>query len=175
MVWENKEIVELEYAGEPIKRVVLFKCEWFDPTRPTGTRKHNQYNIIEINHTKRYRGFDPFIIAQNARQVYFLPYPGKCNKSWRVVIKTKPRGRIETDEVDDEEAYQIDDSIPSRVVIDTAIPPTLTSPLSELEIIDPPTQALRTNERDDMTEDEEQEFVDDISSENDDGSLELSE
>ena len=76
-----KEIIELEYANEPIKRVVLFKCEWFDPTRPTGTCKHNQYNIIEINHTKRYRDFNSFIIAQNVRQAYFLSYPRKCNKS----------------------------------------------------------------------------------------------
>ena len=26
------DIVELEYIGWPIKRLVLFKCEWFDPT-----------------------------------------------------------------------------------------------------------------------------------------------
>ena len=66
------EILELEYYGEPLKRVVLFNYEWYDPTYPGVTRKYNHYKIIEINHTKGYRKFDTFIIAQNTRQVYYL-------------------------------------------------------------------------------------------------------
>ena len=73
------EIIELEYPSEPLKRVVLFACEWYNPTRPEGTHKHNHYKIIEINHTKRYEKFDPFIIAQNARQVYYLSYLEDAN------------------------------------------------------------------------------------------------
>jgi len=26
------DIVELEYTGSPTKKVVLFKCDWFDPS-----------------------------------------------------------------------------------------------------------------------------------------------
>ena len=48
------EILKLEYPSEPLKRLVLFTCEWYDPTCPRGTRKHNHYKIININHTKRY-------------------------------------------------------------------------------------------------------------------------
>ena len=70
------KVLELEYPNEPLKRVVLFACKWYDPTHPGGTCKHNHYKIIEINHTKRYKKFDPFIIAQNVRQVYYLPYLG---------------------------------------------------------------------------------------------------
>ena len=77
------EILELEYYGEPLKRVVLFNCEWYDPTRLGGTRKRNHYKIIEINHTKRYEKFDPFILTQNARQVYYLPYPKRCKSTRR--------------------------------------------------------------------------------------------
>jgi len=32
-----KDIVQLEYVGEPLKRCVLFSCEWFDPTLNHGT------------------------------------------------------------------------------------------------------------------------------------------
>ena len=85
------EILELEYSGKPLKKVVLFNCKWYDPTR--------HHKIIDINHTKRYEKFDPFIIAQNVRHVYYLPYPGRCKSYWRVVIKCKPRGRVEVEEV----------------------------------------------------------------------------
>ena len=76
-----KEIHELEYVGEPTKTVVLFNYEWYNPTRLTRTHKYNRYKIIEVNHAKRYGRYDPFIIAQNARQVYYLPYPGKCKSN----------------------------------------------------------------------------------------------
>ena len=87
---------------------------------PTETHKHNYYKITEVNHTKRYGRYNLFIIIQNARKVYYLPYPGKCKSNWRVVIKTKVRDRVEAEEVSDE-TYQLDDPIPSRLVIDTDI------------------------------------------------------
>ena len=27
-----KEVIQLEYHGLPLKKLVLFNCEWFDPT-----------------------------------------------------------------------------------------------------------------------------------------------
>ena len=71
-------MLELEYVGEPLKRVVLFNYEWYDLRYPSRTRKHTQYKIIEINYTKRYGTYDPLNIAQNARQVYYVPNPIKC-------------------------------------------------------------------------------------------------
>ena len=49
-----QEVVELEYLSWPIKRTVLFKCEWFDPTLDIGTRVHPKYNIVEVNHRHRF-------------------------------------------------------------------------------------------------------------------------
>nr|GEX69802.1 hypothetical protein [Tanacetum cinerariifolium] len=34
------EIVQLEYPALPIKRVVLFRCDWFDPTPNIGMKVH---------------------------------------------------------------------------------------------------------------------------------------
>ncbi|XP_049410700.1 uncharacterized protein LOC125873917 [Solanum stenotomum] len=75
-----QEIVELEYSGWPIKRIVFFQCKWFDPTS-RGTRELKQHNIIEVKHTKKYEAYDPFIIAQNAKQVYYDPYLLRRDKS----------------------------------------------------------------------------------------------
>ncbi|KAK6779894.1 hypothetical protein RDI58_022078 [Solanum bulbocastanum] len=91
------EILELEYSGWPIKRIVLFQCKWFDPTA-RGTRELKQHNIIEVKHTRKYEAYDPFIIAENAKQVYYAPYPLRRDKSdWWVVIKTKLMGRVEVE------------------------------------------------------------------------------
>ncbi|KAM3251440.1 hypothetical protein P3L10_005510 [Capsicum annuum] len=90
------EILELDYhIGWPKKKLVLFWCKWYDPTPRLGTKVHPQYKIVEIKRTREYGLYDPFVIAQNVKQVYYAPYPLKKNKSaWRVVIKTKPVGRV---------------------------------------------------------------------------------
>ena len=151
------EILELEYPGEPLKRVVLVTCRWYDPTHPRGTRKQNHYKIIEINHTKRYGNFDPFIITQNARQVYYLPYPGRCKIKLEGGNKMQ-RGQVEVDEVS-KQAYQIDDPSPSKVVIDTDIPSNLCSISREVDIIELSRQysMSQSDKRGNSTEDEDEE------------------
>ncbi|XP_072087304.1 uncharacterized protein [Arachis hypogaea] len=161
-----EDILELEYTGDDSNRVVLFKCQWYDPSRPNGTRIHNDYKITEVNHSKRYRHYDPFIVAQKAKQVYFLPYPGNCKSMWHVVVNTKPRGRIETnhvhvDEDEDENnvAYQVDESNPSRIS-DTEPPISLKSPFGEDRIVElsiGSSSGANKNEYDDVAD-----FDDDI-------------
>nr|GMD60208.1 uncharacterized protein LOC109190933 [Ipomoea batatas] len=43
-----QEVVEVEYPNVPIKKVVLFKCEWFDPTPNVGSRFNSEYGIAEV-------------------------------------------------------------------------------------------------------------------------------
>ena len=92
-----KEVVELEYPGRHEKRVVLFNCEWFDSLSSQGIRIHKEYGIVDIKQNARYPKFDPFIIAQHATQVYYVPYPGRTpsQMNWRCVIKTRPRSRVD--------------------------------------------------------------------------------
>ena len=33
-------VMRLEYHGLPIKRIVLFKCDWFNPMPNLGTKVH---------------------------------------------------------------------------------------------------------------------------------------
>lgn len=93
------------------KTIVLFKCKWFDPSI-LGTRVDPVTNAIEIKTTRRYPHYDPFAIAQNVRQVYYVPYPvTQHNKrGWWVVIKTKPRGRLDKGDEVEGAPYQMDDS-----------------------------------------------------------------
>ena len=55
------EILELEYASYPFKRTVLFKCYWFDPLRH-GTRRHPNCSLVEVNQTRRFNKYEPFIL-----------------------------------------------------------------------------------------------------------------
>ncbi|KAK2395909.1 hypothetical protein QL285_057599 [Trifolium repens] len=66
------DIVELEYTGHPTKKVVLFQCDWFDPS-PQGTKMDN-YGNVEIKKSRRYKNYDPFILAQQANQIYFTSF-----------------------------------------------------------------------------------------------------
>jgi len=63
------KIFELEYktCTSP-KRVMVFYCEWFDPSR-RGTIVDPRYNIVELQMSLRYQPFDPFILPKNVRQV----------------------------------------------------------------------------------------------------------
>nr|GMC69518.1 uncharacterized protein LOC109157962 [Ipomoea batatas] len=93
-----QEIVEVEYPNVPIKKVVLFKCEWFDPTPNVGSRFNSEYGITEVHYNKRYTKYDPFIIAQSACQVCYIPYPRGIREkmNWWVVLNVRPRGTIDS-------------------------------------------------------------------------------
>jgi len=92
-----REVSEIEYPGEPLKKCVLFNCDWFDPTPNRGMRVNKSYGIVEIRHDRRYNKYDPFILAYVATQVYYMSYPQKTRDKlpWWVVIKSKPRSRVD--------------------------------------------------------------------------------
>lgn len=91
------EIIEVEYPALPIKRTVLFKCSWYDPTPRTGTRIHSNYNLVQVNANKRFKKFEPFIFAVQAGQVFYITYPTRRRRSseWLAVCRMKPRSTIE--------------------------------------------------------------------------------
>jgi len=52
---------------------VIFYCDWFDPLGK-GTREDPKYKVVDIQMDVKYEQFDPFIIAHNVRQVYYISY-----------------------------------------------------------------------------------------------------
>ena len=91
------DILQLEYPGWPIKRTILFKCNWFDPTANIGTKSHKHYNLVDINHKRRFNRYEPFILAMQADQVYYIPYPSlrRDVSDWWAVCKIKARSIVD--------------------------------------------------------------------------------
>ena len=80
------EILELEYPGYPFKQMVLFKCDWFDPSRH-GTRRHPNYSLVEVNQCRRFNRYEPFIYYEPfilAMQCSLVPYLIDMNHSYSV-------------------------------------------------------------------------------------------
>lgn len=90
------EVVELSYFGMLDKKVVLFKCEWFDPS-PSGTSVHPQFKLVSVNHRRRYNKYEPFVLATQASQVFYCEYPSKksSKKDWWEACKIKARPIVE--------------------------------------------------------------------------------
>ncbi|KAL0282100.1 UNVERIFIED_CONTAM: hypothetical protein Sangu_2971600 [Sesamum angustifolium] len=93
-----EEIIQLTYPLILNLHIVLFKSRWVDPVR--GMKVHPSYHLIQVNFKKLYQKDDPFILAQQAVQVYFTEYPSMkrdkagwmsvCKiKAWRVVDDSK--------------------------------------------------------------------------------------
>ncbi|XP_049388507.1 uncharacterized protein LOC125852871 [Solanum stenotomum] len=114
------EILELEYKGSTlIKKTVLFKCEWFDPTPNVGMKIHPQYKLVDINHKRKLKKYEPFVLAMQAAQVYYASYPSlrRDKSDWWAVCKTKARGIVvmplsylSSPLVDDAEPFQCDEN-----------------------------------------------------------------
>ena len=69
------EVIELEFQALPIKRIILFKCDWYDPTLNSGTIIHPRYKLVDVHKRKRFNKYEPFVLAAQASQVYFCKYP----------------------------------------------------------------------------------------------------
>jgi hypothetical protein len=67
-----EEIYELNFHGSKPLTPVIFKCQWFDPQ--VTRRTHSNLGIVEIRQDSTLPGDDVYIMAQQATQVYYLPY-----------------------------------------------------------------------------------------------------
>ncbi|CAM9000576.1 unnamed protein product [Rhodiola kirilowii] len=95
-----EEIVHMKWKGNHRMKVVLFKCRWFDP-RYVVTMPEN--GIVEVNTTRIYQAYDPFILVQQADQVYFTDFPGQPNRTtqgWVAVCRVKPTNEIDLNVAD---------------------------------------------------------------------------
>nr|XP_015610751.1 uncharacterized protein LOC107278789 isoform X1 [Oryza sativa Japonica Group] len=90
-----KEIIEISFDGTKPLTLVLFNCHWFDPSQ---VRYSPRYGLVEVAHASILPKFEPFVIAHQATQVYYMPYPCKSVQdltNWWVVYKVQPIGRLE--------------------------------------------------------------------------------
>ena len=87
-------IYELPYGFGKGLDPVVFKCHWFDPHR---VRQKPEIGWVEVERSSVYTGDDVYILATQAFQVFYLPYPCKNPKKrlqgWDVVITVPTHNR----------------------------------------------------------------------------------
>lgn len=90
-----EKIYELQFLrGAKDLKLVVFKCRWFNPV--DGLKHTPSIGLVEVKTSSVYPGADVFIVATQATQVYYLPYPCKKPKllGWEVVYKVSPHGKL---------------------------------------------------------------------------------
>jgi hypothetical protein len=93
--------------------VFLFKCYWYDTT-DRGIRVDLHYGLVEINSKARLRNVnDVFVFAKQCQQVYYTYTPSfrkdRSRVDWLFILKTKPRGRVEVVQDENEDTRVIDE------------------------------------------------------------------
>jgi hypothetical protein len=77
-----KEIIQIDYNLDQ-RSVVLFKCDWFKLDGKRTELKDDGF-FKSINFGSRWYKNDPFILATQARKVFYLP-DTRLGKNWHVV------------------------------------------------------------------------------------------
>jgi hypothetical protein len=86
-----KNIIEYSFTGNKNMKTVFFDRDWFDPYH--GTR---EIGMVEVKHVCRLRGYDPFVLAHQVEQVYYMSYPCEKLSAWWVVYRVNPHERLHT-------------------------------------------------------------------------------
>ena len=64
------EIIELQYVKD--KRIVLFKCDWWDVDNVGKSVKKDRHGFVSINTGFKLVTDEPFILASQAEQVFYV-------------------------------------------------------------------------------------------------------
>ena len=87
-------IYELLFYGANPPNVVVFKCFWFQPKETRRTHEH--IGLVEIKQSTHLDVPDVYITAQQATQVFYLPWACQSDPNlngWDVVYEVPPHVR----------------------------------------------------------------------------------
>ena len=68
-----EDVIKLSYIGG--NSVILFKCQWFDNNN--SMKIDLRHGITEIKYRSKAYFDEPFVLAQQASQVYYTPLPSR--------------------------------------------------------------------------------------------------
>jgi hypothetical protein len=109
MCWYGviKRMISLEFPGQ--KEVILFECDWYDVPATSTSRgrgyNKDQFEVIDIDTTRiRYEN-EPYILATQAQQVFYVDLVNK--PGWRSVIAMKPRDLFAMPELELEDSIDV--------------------------------------------------------------------
>ncbi|CAL5405203.1 unnamed protein product [Camellia sinensis] len=101
-----REIIELKYLGG--NSVFLFKCDWWDVGNEKIGIKVDEFNCISVNVTKTWYKDEPFVLACQAEQVFYLK-DTKWGNNYQVVQRVLPRAIYDILVKEDEEEAEEED------------------------------------------------------------------
>nr|XP_048326795.1 uncharacterized protein LOC107433057 [Ziziphus jujuba var. spinosa] len=123
-----EDILVLDYRSK--HSVVLFRCAWFD-TNVKKKKMITEFQITSINVTSYWYKNDPFVLASQAKQVFYVD-DYKMGQHWKVVRKVHHRHLWDfpdrLDEGDDHgdsfevyelDAYQENDSMDIQILFES--------------------------------------------------------
>ncbi|XP_060962267.1 uncharacterized protein LOC133032365 [Cannabis sativa] len=170
-----EDVMMFTFCG--VYSVTLFRCKWFN-TNPQRKKTIIENNIISINVSGEWYKDDPFILATQAKQVFYLDDLLR-GRHWKIVENVNHRQiwDIEEDEDDEDIVHDLSSSN-FRLTVDIG---ELILQHADVATIIDPTQNLNVNQPDenvvdgdvdDVIDDEVDELLidrceDDIDSEND--------
>ena len=102
-------IVKLTYVD--MHSIYLFKCKWFntcETRRNVNKRVQRDYNLLSINTDSVWYKNEPFMLANEAQQMFYVDDP-KLRHGWKVVQKVQTRHVWDVPEVDDDEGGEASD------------------------------------------------------------------
>ncbi|CAM8959729.1 unnamed protein product [Rhodiola kirilowii] len=89
------EIIHMRCRTHHTLRVLLFKCRWYDPQ---FVKSYPANGIVIVNTHRPYMHYDPYILAQQVVQVYYVTFPGLAgqnNQGWVAVCPVKQSNAID--------------------------------------------------------------------------------
>ena len=159
-----KYIIKISWEGSMQLELVIFECDWFDPTA-IGVRCTENIGLVEVKHSSRLSNFKPFVLASQVKQVYYLPYA--CNSrqdlsEWWVVYQVTPRDRLlpvdssiecdETRALTEDIMFFQEEGLEGTFVIDLGVDLDNSAPILLDEIVDPNKLAVLARQQDDSQE-----------------------
>ncbi|XP_060170527.1 uncharacterized protein LOC132601465 [Lycium barbarum] len=85
------DVIELQFVMN--RRVIVFRCNWFDVYDKTKGVKKNEYDFVSVNPRRFLKTNEPFVLAEQASQVFYAN--DNFYKGWYIVRKTQPRDSYE--------------------------------------------------------------------------------
>ncbi|GJT07573.1 reverse transcriptase domain-containing protein [Tanacetum coccineum] len=126
-----QEVLEVKYLGEN-KRVLVFKCDWFMVYDKKGLQVDRESAAISINVSRKWFKDQPYILASQAKQVFYVP-DLKLGKQWYVVESSPHRKLFD---VPVHEVYQEHEAHSSVISNYNVEPSSLTRGTIPFELVD---------------------------------------
>ena len=106
-----REVIKLVYPGHD-RTVVLLRCDWYNQDGKSGGKSEgisNDGHYKSINITSLWYKDDPFILATQARKIFYME-DTRLGKEWRVVQKFESRDAFDVNEIIEgsEDEYDFD-------------------------------------------------------------------